>query len=63
MSSSLCGKKFNNKESRNQCEMKCKGEFKYECATCDKKFLLKQRLVHHERLHTGERPFGCPHPG
>ena len=47
---------------RRYCEERCQGNLKFECSTCGKKFLVKQRLVCHERIHTGERPFACPLP-
>ena len=31
----------------------------HECDICKKKFSEKDHLVHHFRIHLGEKPFGC----
>ncbi|KFW60640.1 Zinc finger protein 672, partial [Pygoscelis adeliae] len=33
------------------------------CGTCGKSFKYLADLTVHERSHTGERPFPCPHCG
>lgn len=35
----------------------------YHCKYCDKSYLKPSKLEEHERSHTGERPYQCPHAG
>lgn len=32
---------------------------KFVCNVCDKRFPVKDKLIRHERTHTGEKPFTC----
>ncbi|XP_028967569.1 zinc finger protein 569-like [Galendromus occidentalis] len=33
----------------------------HRCTFCDKLFVDKNKMIRHERIHTGERPFSCLH--
>ena len=33
------------------------------CYVCQKSFKIKSQLISHERIHNGQRPFVCLHPG
>ena len=31
----------------------------HSCITCEKSFLSNSKLIIHERVHTGVKPYGC----
>lgn len=36
-----------------------RGERRYGCSTCEKRFHRSDALKNHERIHTGAKPYAC----
>ena len=55
-----CDKQFKSSGGRKDHEKgKHTLELSHQCAYCDERFFRRDRLVLHERKHTGEKPFTC----
>ncbi len=56
-----CGKAY--KDIRNlvfhKREHQGEGAYIYECDMCEKRFVARERLVKHQLIHTGDKPFQC----
>jgi len=35
--------------------------YRHECPECGKRFITPSKLARHVLMHTGERPYTCPH--
>lgn len=55
----ICGKQFDDAESRVKHRQLHQDERKHACEFCGKSFLLKKGLQSHVRMHTGEHKFAC----
>ena len=56
-----CSKTLKSKQLFNVHIQRCRNEFKFPCATCGKKFVLKWKLDRHLVVHTGAKPYSCEH--
>ncbi|XP_052866252.1 zinc finger protein 780A-like [Anopheles cruzii] len=56
----VCGDRFryNGLLSRHKRAMHS-SELRFECKLCPKKFAVAEKLKIHQRVHTGDRPYGC----
>ncbi len=59
----LAGKQFKSVSLRNLHERRERGEKRFSCSFCQKKFANGQQKRNHERTHTGEKPYDCEHCG
>jgi hypothetical protein len=57
------GKQFKSVSLRNLHERRERGEKRFSCSFCQKKFANGQQKRNHERTHTGEKPYDCEHCG
>lgn len=55
----ICGKCFLTGSVYYQHRLIHKGERRYGCDECEKRFFRADALKNHKRIHTGEKPFQC----
>lgn len=56
-----CGKEFSQQQILKQHIKIHQKAFTCFCETCGKGFLSRFKMTEHSRMHTGEKPFTCPH--
>ena len=55
----ICGKKVKNLETHFKTIHGGDENRKFRCATCNKGFVLREKLIAHQLVHSDERPFKC----
>lgn len=56
----ICGKQFRISAGLHRHLKETHHKIKdFSCETCNQKFVNKQNLIQHKRIHTGERPYVC----
>ena len=55
----ICGKKVKNLESHFKTVHGNDEDKMFRCATCNKGFILKEKLIAHQLVHSNERPYKC----
>jgi KRAB domain-containing zinc finger protein len=56
----VCGFLAKSKK-RLQSHLRCHEDKRFECDSCQKRFTLHAQLVRHRLVHSGDKPFSCPH--
>ena len=55
----ICGKKVKNLENHFKTVHGHDEDKMFRCATCNKGFILKEKLIAHQLVHSNERPYKC----